>query len=108
MANAIARITKLKQANLAGSEQHTDRSRTTPNADPDKQNFRLIDSSDALSLTDLVRSRIGHQPIRKNAVLCVEMLLTASPEYFDRMNQGRRENGRPIAWNSFSGRCRIG
>ncbi len=82
MANAIARITKLKQANLAGSEQHTDRSRITPNADPTKQNMRLMDSADALSLTDLVRSRIGHQPIRKNAVLCVEMLLTASPEYF--------------------------
>jgi Plasmid recombination enzyme len=89
MANAIARITKLKQANLAGSEQHTDRSRTTPNADPAKQNVRLIDSSDSQSLTDLVRSRIGHQPIRKNAVLCVEMLLTASPEYFRPGEPGR-------------------
>ncbi len=81
MPNAIARITKLKQANLAGSEQHTNRSRTTPNADAIKQNVRLMDGVAAQSLTELVRSRIGSQPIRKNAVLCVE-LLTASPEYF--------------------------
>jgi hypothetical protein len=35
-----------------------------------------------LALEDLVRQRIGDQPIRKNAVLCVEMILSASPEYF--------------------------
>ncbi|MEY2831873.1 MAG: hypothetical protein RLZZ574_1131, partial [Cyanobacteriota bacterium] len=34
------------------------------------------------SLETIVRDRIGDQTIRKNAVLCVEMLLTASPEYF--------------------------
>jgi hypothetical protein len=82
MPNAIARITKLKQANLAGSEQHTNRTRATPNADATKSNRRLMDAGGTMSLTDLVRSRIGPQPIRKNAVLCVEMLLTASPEYF--------------------------
>jgi hypothetical protein len=82
MPNAIARITKLKQANLAGSEHHTNRTRATPNADATKSNLRLMDAGETMSLTDLVRSRIGPQPIRKNAVLCVEMLLTASPEYF--------------------------
>ncbi len=82
MPNAIARITKLKQANLAGSEQHTHRTRATPNADATKPNRRLMDAGETMSLTELVRSRIGPQPIRKNAVLCVEILLTASPEYF--------------------------
>ncbi len=57
----------------------------TPNADPEKQYIRIIGSPDSPSTPDLetiVRQRIGEQAIRKNAVLAVEFLLTASPEYF--------------------------
>ncbi len=82
MPHAIARIKKLKQSNLAGSEQHTNRSRETPNADPTQPNPRLIGTVEAPVLEALVRQRIGAQPIRKNAVWCVEMLLTVSPDYF--------------------------
>jgi Plasmid recombination enzyme len=82
MPHAIARIKKLKQSNLAGSEQHTTRSRETPNADPTQPNPRLIGTVEAPVLEALVRQRIGAQPIRKNAVWCVEMLLTVSPDYF--------------------------
>ncbi len=46
------------------------------------ENIRLIGEGDCQSLSDTVRQRIGEQTIRQNAVLCVEMLLTASPEYF--------------------------
>lgn len=85
MPHAIARIAKLKGGNIASSEQHTSRVREVPNADPSVNNIRFIGQPDTINspnLETLVRERIGDQTIRKNAVLCVEMLLTASPEYF--------------------------
>ena len=85
MPYAIARIAKLKSGNLASSEYHTKRVRETPNANPEIKNIRFIGQSDTAhsqNLETIVRQRIGSQTIRKNAVLCVEILLTASPEYF--------------------------
>ena len=85
MPHAIARIAKLKSGNIGASEQHTKRERDTPNANPEITNIRFIgqpDSSNLPNLETIVRDRIGDQTIRKNGVLCVEMLLTASPEYF--------------------------
>ena len=85
MPHAIARIAKLKSGNVGASGQHTRRARETPNANPQIANIRFIgqpDSENLPSLETIVRDRIGDQTIRKNAVLCVEMLLTASPEYF--------------------------
>lgn len=85
MPHAIARIAKLKSGNVGASGLHTGRARQTPNANPEITNIRFIgqpDSPDLPSLETIVRDRIGQQTIRKNAVLCVEMLLTASPEYF--------------------------
>lgn len=85
MPHAIARIAKLKGGSLAASEQHTKRQRETPNADSEVNNIRFIGQPDALdspNLETLVRQRIGNQTIRSNAVECVEMVLTASPEYF--------------------------
>lgn len=85
MPHAIARIAKLKSGNVGGSEKHTKRERDTPNANPEITNIRFIGQPDSPNLPNLetiVRERIGEQTIRKNAVLCVEMLLTASPEYF--------------------------
>ncbi len=85
MAYGICRIQKLKAGSVGGSAQHTNRQRYTPNADPEKQHIRIIgqpDSPNTPDLETLVRQRIGDQTIRKNAVLAVEFLLTASPEYF--------------------------
>jgi len=85
MPHAIARIVKLKSGSVASSGLHTGRRRLTPNANPEVKNVRFIgqpDSPDLPSLENIVLDRIGQQTIRKNAVLCVEMLLTASPEYF--------------------------
>lgn len=85
MPYAIARIAKLKSGNLASSEYHTKRVRETPNANPEIKNIRFIgepDTTPTQNLETIVREHIGDQTIRKNAVLCVEMLLTASPEYF--------------------------
>ena len=85
MAYGICRIQKLKAGSVGGSAQHTNRQRYTPNADPEKQHIRMIGQPDAPNTPDLetlVRQHIGDQTIRKNAVLAVEFLLTASPEYF--------------------------
>ena len=85
MPHAIARIAKLKSGNVGASGLHTGRVRQTPNANPEISNIRFIgepDSPNLPSLETIVRNRIGDQTIRKNGVLCVEMLLTASPEYF--------------------------
>jgi hypothetical protein len=85
MAYGICRIQKLKAGAVGRSAQHTSRKRETPNADPEKQHIRIIGQPDNPSTPDLetlVRQHIGDQTIRKNAVLAVEFLLTASPEYF--------------------------
>ncbi|MGV2831959.1 MobV family relaxase [Myxosarcina sp. GI1(2024)] len=82
MAYAIARIAKLKAGNINSSELHVNRERETINANKNITNIRLIGEGDRRRLNEVVRERIGEQTIRKNAVLCVEMLLTASPEYF--------------------------
>ncbi|MBD2458297.1 plasmid recombination protein [Nostoc sp. FACHB-87] len=81
----ILRIEKLKTfGNVAGSDDHVLRNRETPNADPTKENFRLIGGQDNRPLSEIVKERIStllHRP-RKDAVLCTEMFLSASPEYF--------------------------
>lgn len=85
MAYGICRIQKLKAGAVGRSAQHTSRKRDTPNADPTKQHIRIIGQPDTPYTPDLetlVRQHIGDQTIRKNAVLAVEFLLTASPEYF--------------------------
>lgn len=84
---AIARTKKLKRHNLAGSEAHTARTRETPNADPEKQNIRLIGSTEQNErLEDLVLAKIAQykqkRKIRTDAVYCVEILFTASPQYY--------------------------
>ncbi|MTJ15163.1 DUF3991 domain-containing protein [Anabaena sp. UHCC 0187] len=87
MAYAIARVKKLKRANIAGSAAHTSRQRETLNADPNQQNIRFIGNVDREEkLEDLVLAKIGQyeqkRKIRTDAIYCVEILLTASPSYF--------------------------
>jgi hypothetical protein len=81
----ILRIEKLKTfGNVAGSDDHVLRNRETPNADPTRENVRLIGTQDDRPLEEIVKQKIAtlpHRP-RKDAVLCTEMFLSASPEYF--------------------------
>ncbi|AFZ15575.1 plasmid recombination protein (plasmid) [Crinalium epipsammum PCC 9333] len=83
MAYGICRIQKIKSwGDLAGSVYHTTRERETLNADPAVDNIRVIGQPNDPDLATMVLDKIGDQTIRKNAVLAVEMLLSASPEYF--------------------------
>lgn len=86
MSFAILRTQKLKGfGGVVASELHTKRGRETPNADATKQNECLIGSNNPIDLETRVFERIGDnggRKVRTDAVLCVEMLLSASPEFF--------------------------
>lgn len=86
VALAILRVEKLKSfGSVGGSEAHTARLQDTPNADPNKTNIRLIGNLGETSLEELVKEKIAiataSKP-RKDAVLCSEIFLSASPAYF--------------------------
>jgi hypothetical protein len=104
----ILRIEKLKTfGNITGSDDHVTRNRETPNADPTKENVRLIGGEDSRPLEQIVKEKIStllHRP-RKDAVLCTEMFLSASPEYFrpdDPSRSGYWSNERMQQWAIFS------
>jgi hypothetical protein len=81
MAFAILRTEKLKtMGEIGGSLAHTFRTRETANADPSRtrQNEHSLESPDAVK--DAISDRLPEK-IRKNGVLCVEHLITASPEW---------------------------
>jgi hypothetical protein len=81
---AIFRISKLKSfVAIAGAERHNYRIRTTLNADPKRRqdNFTFMGDAER-PLVELARERIGEQKIRKNALLAIEVFISASPEYF--------------------------
>jgi hypothetical protein len=91
MAFAIARIAKLKGGSVASAGRHVDRTRDTPNADRTKLHENKILIGDDRPVRELVTEMIdrhGGKP-RKDSVECVELMLGASPEYF---NEGRDED----------------
>jgi len=80
---AVLRVEKLTSfGNIIASGQHTFRERPTPNAIPELT--PLNESSGARSSAELaarVNDRLPEKR-RKDAVLCLEYLITASPEWF--------------------------
>lgn len=94
MAYAILRIKKLKTSgSLAAAGAHIHRKRPTPNADPSR-GIECLHGTDDIKLDVAHRLLTGcREPTkrRKNAVLAVEMLLTASPEWF-------RDGGSVESW----------
>lgn len=83
MSFAILRTAKLKSAGeIGGSVAHTFRTRDTPNADPERlaQNEHLgPDTPDAVKAG--IQARLPEKR-RKDAVLCIEYFIGASPEAF--------------------------
>lgn len=102
-AYAVLRIEKLKTwGDIAALDAHNARKRETPNADPDRlQENRILIGDPEKDIPTAVKEAIGDQNIRKNAVLAVEMLISASPEYFRPNNPasaGEFENEQLDAW----------
>jgi cell division protein FtsB len=103
MSYAICRIAKLKTwGNIGGSAAHTYRHEgKAPNADPVRlgRNRTLVGTPDQV-VAD-VRARVDQLAApRANAVLCVEHLLTASPDFFKGKSpkQVREWADQNIAW----------
>jgi hypothetical protein len=83
MAYGILRTEKIKSVEkLATIAAHHFRTRVVKNADAGRtaNNRSLIGCDDGL--IHAVQARIGERKIRKNGVVAVEVLMTASPEYF--------------------------
>lgn len=86
----VLRIQKLKTwGDIAGAGKHNQRERETPNADTARTtaNQHLVGTPGMDNVAN-VKKAIEIQRGRKNAVLGVEMLLSASPAYFRPENPG--------------------
>lgn len=80
VAYAILRCSKLKSmGEIGGSLSHTYRTRNTPNADPERFKNNSYDV-EKKSLLEAIEKRLPDKR-RKDAVLCIEHLITASPQW---------------------------
>ena len=81
MSFAILRIQKLKSfADVGGSLSHNYRNRETLNADSDRTHLNEHELDTNEKCMTAIRDRIPEKR-RKDAVLCIEHLVTASPEW---------------------------
>lgn len=88
----VFRVEKLKDwGTVSAAGKHNNRLRATPNAGPGP-NIVLRGSADTVAD---VRGRIGSQKVRSNAVLAVEVIVSASPEYFRPDDPGRAGHWKP-------------
>ncbi len=102
---AVMRFNKLKTMGQVSSRgAHNERTRDTPNADDERrgENERLAGSGDWRAD---VQARLNDAPtIRKNAVLALDYVFTASREFFERGDERERSarldewRDRTMAW----------
>jgi hypothetical protein len=85
MTYAILRTKKLKSFGaVARSARHTFREQPTPNADPLKRSHnRTVGAKGVHRVVEAIKGRLPDKR-RSDAVLCIEYLVTASPEAFKR------------------------
>lgn len=81
MSFAILRVQKLKTlGNIAGSLSHNYRNRKTLNADIERADLNEHDLKTNQQTMSAIQNRIPEKR-RKDAVLCIEHLITASPDW---------------------------
>ena len=81
MAFAILRTAKIKTiGNIASSLSHNYRTRETPNADQNRSSLNEHSVESAQTVKDAIQERLPEKR-RSDAVLCIEHLITASPEW---------------------------
>ena len=92
---AILRIEKLKTlGGIAAAGEHNHRLKPTPNADPHR-GFTVLEGSSDVK-TD-VQARLPAK-LRTNAVLAVQMLLSASPTWFETKQHVEAWSTSCLAW----------
>ncbi len=84
---AILRAEKVKtMAGVAGRDAHNERTRETPNADPDRAylNERLVGSGDTYGdVHARLDAAAAKRTIRKDAIRSIEYMATTTPGHFD-------------------------
>jgi hypothetical protein len=98
MAYAILRTAKLKtMGEIGGSLAHNYRTRETPNADAERtQDNEHHGGETPEAVLQAIRERLPEKR-RSDAVLCVEYLITASPEHFQD-NDGAAYFASAVEW----------
>lgn len=101
MSFAIMRCAKLKSfGSFGGAIQHCFRERPTPNSDEKLRanNEHYYAKNEAESFKKL--RELLPEKVRKNGVICVEYVFTASPEWFDQVNEEKKKEffNRSVAW----------
>ncbi len=104
MPQAIIRVAKIKTAGAAhGKTAHNYRLMETPNADPDRtkalnQEYINTDRADYWSLAEQRIGEVVTRKVRDDQVRAMEVVLTASPEWFQRGPDGQAEDMRASQW----------
>jgi hypothetical protein len=104
MSQAIIRVAKIKTAGAArGKTAHNYRLMDTPNADPDRtkalnQEYVNTDRADYWSLAEQRIGEVVTRKVRDDQVRAMEVILTASPEWFKRSQDGQAEDMRESKW----------
>jgi hypothetical protein len=99
MAYAILRTAKLKSmGGIGGSLAHTYRTRETPNADAQRNHLNEhYGPGDPEAIREAIRARLPDKR-RKDAVLCLEYFVGASPEFFQGKQDGAGYFAAAVDW----------
>jgi hypothetical protein len=104
MPQAIIRVAKIKTAGAArGKTAHNYRLMETPNADPDRtkalnQEYVNTDRADYWTLAEQRITEVVTRKVRDDQVRAMEVVLTASPDWFKRGPDGQAEDMRESQW----------
>jgi hypothetical protein len=104
MPHAIIRVAKIKTAGAArGKTAHNYRLVDTPNADQERtsrlnQEYLNTDKADYWSLAEARIAEAVSRKVRDDQVRAMEVVLTASPEWFKRGQDGQAEDVRGGKW----------
>lgn len=85
----IIRVEKLSTfGEISASAEHTYRERNTPNADPKLTPFNVSSGAKgSKEVIEAVKDRLKTVKVSPDSVLCLEYLITASPEFFKTKTQ---------------------
>jgi hypothetical protein len=104
MPQAIIRVAKIKTAGAArGKTAHNYRLMDTPNADPERtaalnKEYVNADRADYWSLAEQRIAEVVTRKVRDDQVRAMEVVLTASPEWFKRGADGQAEDMKESKW----------
>lgn len=104
MPQAIIRVAKIKTAGAArGKTAHNYRLMDTPNADPDRtkvlnQEYVNTNRADYWSLAEQRIAEVVTRKVRDDQVRAMEVVLTASPDWFKRGQDGQAQDMRDSKW----------